>query len=222
MLDLLTRIALRRPSARGRWRGRDASSCLGIRAGGEPDVVGVLSQARPHLLSVDHPLVAVAHGGRLQRGEVGAGGRARSSRWRRRSRRPGSWGRNTGSVPRVPYSRRVGPTVLRVRKGSGKPTAWTSSAKMNCSTGRTFLAPVLFRPGSAPAARPCPSASLPCETPGHPPPPPRPRRARLVSSLGHHVDEVPTQLVSGRLPLLRREIQFHENPSAGCLGSPRI
>ena len=43
-----------------------------VRAHREPDVVGAAREAREHLLAVDHVLVAVAHGARLQRREVGA------------------------------------------------------------------------------------------------------------------------------------------------------
>jgi hypothetical protein len=45
---------------------------FGIGAHGQPDVVGVLDEAGPHLLAVDHVVVAVAHRGGAQRGEVGA------------------------------------------------------------------------------------------------------------------------------------------------------
>jgi hypothetical protein len=46
--------------------------CLGIGATREPDVVGVGGEAREDLLPVDHPLVAVEHGARLEGGQVGA------------------------------------------------------------------------------------------------------------------------------------------------------
>ena len=46
---------------------------LGVGAHREPDVVGVGREAREDLLAVDHVLVAVADGARLQRREVGAG-----------------------------------------------------------------------------------------------------------------------------------------------------
>ena len=45
---------------------------LGVGAYREPDEVGVLDQAGPHLLAVDHVLVAVADGGGAQRREIGA------------------------------------------------------------------------------------------------------------------------------------------------------
>ena len=46
---------------------------VGVGAGEEEDVVGVLGLGRPDLLAVDDPLVAVEHGGGLEPGEVGAG-----------------------------------------------------------------------------------------------------------------------------------------------------
>ena len=53
---------------------RDAAVLLGLRVGAhrQPDVVGVGDQAGPHLLAVDDVVVAVAHGGGAQRGQVGA------------------------------------------------------------------------------------------------------------------------------------------------------
>jgi hypothetical protein len=47
--------------------------CVRIGPCGEPDVVGVIGKARPQLLAVDDPVVAVANGARLERREVGAG-----------------------------------------------------------------------------------------------------------------------------------------------------
>ena len=49
------------------------SAFVAAGADGEPAVVGVASQAGPHLLPGDHVTVAVADGFRAQRGEVGAG-----------------------------------------------------------------------------------------------------------------------------------------------------
>ncbi len=46
---------------------------LGIGAGDDLADVGVLRPRRPHLLAVEHPLVAVALGSRLQAGEVAPG-----------------------------------------------------------------------------------------------------------------------------------------------------
>ena len=46
---------------------------LGVGAHGEPAVVGVGGERRPHLLAVDDVLVAVAHGRVFSDGEVGAG-----------------------------------------------------------------------------------------------------------------------------------------------------
>ena len=45
---------------------------VGIGAGEQEAVVGVVTAGRPHLLAVDHPLVAVEHRRRLQAGEVGS------------------------------------------------------------------------------------------------------------------------------------------------------
>ncbi len=45
---------------------------LGVGAGGQPDVVGPSGQRRVDLLAVDDVLVTVAHGPRLERGQVGA------------------------------------------------------------------------------------------------------------------------------------------------------
>ena len=45
----------------------------GFGAHREPAVVGVAGERRPHLLAVDHVLVAVAHRARGERREVGAG-----------------------------------------------------------------------------------------------------------------------------------------------------
>ena len=45
---------------------------VGVGAAGQPDPVGVLDQRGPHLLAVDHPLVALAGGLGLQRRQVGA------------------------------------------------------------------------------------------------------------------------------------------------------
>ncbi len=53
----------------------DSPLCFGrgrVGPGGQPDVVGVLDGAREDLLAVDHVLVPVAHGPRLQRRQVGA------------------------------------------------------------------------------------------------------------------------------------------------------
>jgi hypothetical protein len=46
---------------------------LGVRARDEHAPLRVLRGARPHLLAGEHPLVAIAHGARLQAGEVRAG-----------------------------------------------------------------------------------------------------------------------------------------------------
>ena len=46
---------------------------VGVGAGQQEDVVGVLGLGRPHLLPVDHPLVAVELGPRLEAGQVRAG-----------------------------------------------------------------------------------------------------------------------------------------------------
>src|SRR6185312_13243037 len=43
-----------------------------VGAGEQEAVVGVVAAGGPHLLAVDHPLVAVEYGRRLQRGQVGA------------------------------------------------------------------------------------------------------------------------------------------------------
>ena len=55
--------------------GRDAAVLgrLGLGARGEPDVRREVGGRGVDLLAVDHPLVAVADGARLERGEVGAG-----------------------------------------------------------------------------------------------------------------------------------------------------
>src|SRR5205823_13094983 len=55
----------------------DALVLRGVRvgAGDEHPTVGRTGAAGPHLLAVDDPLVAVAHGPGLQAGEVGAGAR---------------------------------------------------------------------------------------------------------------------------------------------------
>ena len=45
---------------------------FGVGAHGEPTVVRIAGQARPELLPVDHPLVAVALGASRQRGEISA------------------------------------------------------------------------------------------------------------------------------------------------------
>ena len=50
---------------------------VGVGAAGQPDVVGVLDQRGPHLLAVDHPLVALQPRPGLQAGEVGARTRLR-------------------------------------------------------------------------------------------------------------------------------------------------
>ena len=137
----------RRRWARGTSRGRGASRLLlGIGARREPDVVGVARQAGPHLLAVDHPLVRrrVLRSSGAMRGRCRH--RAPSSRSRRRSRRPGSWGRKNFLLLLVRRIRAmVGPTVFRVRKGRGKPAVCTSSAKMNCSIALRPC-PVLGRP----------------------------------------------------------------------------
>ena len=54
---------------------RDAAVLLGLRVGAhrQPDPVGVCDQAGPHLLAVDHVVVAVADRGGTQVGQVGAG-----------------------------------------------------------------------------------------------------------------------------------------------------
>jgi hypothetical protein len=59
----------------GHEQVRDAGVLGGARvgAGQQEDVVGVLGLRGPDLLAVDHPLVAVELGLRLERGEVGAG-----------------------------------------------------------------------------------------------------------------------------------------------------
>src|SRR5215211_637364 len=61
----------------GHDEGGDALMLGRVRvgAGGEPAPVGAVRPARPNLLAVDHEVVAVGHGARLQRGEVGAGAR---------------------------------------------------------------------------------------------------------------------------------------------------
>ena len=46
---------------------------VGVGSGQQEDVVGVVGLRRPHLLSVDHPLVAVELGPRLQAGQVRTG-----------------------------------------------------------------------------------------------------------------------------------------------------
>ena len=46
---------------------------VGVRAADDLAEVGVLRAGRPHLLAVDHPLVAVAHRRRRQRRDIGAG-----------------------------------------------------------------------------------------------------------------------------------------------------
>ena len=45
---------------------------VGIGPAGQPDVVGLIGARRPHLLAVDHPLVAVSHRPGGERGQVGA------------------------------------------------------------------------------------------------------------------------------------------------------
>ena len=46
--------------------------CIGVGAGEQEAVVGVMALRGPHLLAVDDPLVAVEHGRGLQAGKVGA------------------------------------------------------------------------------------------------------------------------------------------------------
>jgi hypothetical protein len=55
---------------------------IGVGPGGQPHVVGVLDRAGEDLLAVDHVLVAVAHGPRLERGQDRCPPTARCSRWR--------------------------------------------------------------------------------------------------------------------------------------------
>ena len=46
--------------------------CIGVGAGRQPDVIGVLDRTGEDLLAVDHVLVSVAHGPGLKGGQVGA------------------------------------------------------------------------------------------------------------------------------------------------------
>ena len=62
---------------------------VGIGPGDEQAPLGELGARAPHLLAVDHPLVAVADGSASERGEVGAGRTARRTAGSRRSRRAG-------------------------------------------------------------------------------------------------------------------------------------
>ena len=51
----------------------------GVGAGEDENPVGILGERRPGLLAVDHPFAALALGGRLQSGEIGAGARLRKA-----------------------------------------------------------------------------------------------------------------------------------------------
>ena len=53
--------------------------CVGVGAGQQEDVVGVVRLGRPHLLPVDHPLVAVELGPGLEAGQVRTGVRLAES-----------------------------------------------------------------------------------------------------------------------------------------------
>ena len=74
--DMVCTGVQEKPSAVGRHdQHRNAAVLLGFGVGArcQPDLVGVGDQAGPHLLAVDHVVVAVAHRGGAQVGQVGAG-----------------------------------------------------------------------------------------------------------------------------------------------------
>ncbi len=93
-------------------------------------VVGVVTLGRPHLLTVDHPLVAVEHGRRRQAGEVRPRVRLARSPGTNASRRAGSRAGTPSSAPRSPTAgssdRRA--CRRRSRRASGPCTRANSSA----------------------------------------------------------------------------------------------
>ena len=139
---------------------------LGIGADREPDVVGVLGEAGEHLLAVDDVVVAVAHGARPQRRQVGPGARlAVADREVQLAAQDGA-GEASPSARRCRTSSASGPTVHSVRNGIGNPARWTSSKKMYCSMAERALAAELLRPADAePAVRAHPAQRLRVERP---------------------------------------------------------
>lgn len=105
----------------------------GSGAGGEPDVVGVVTAGGEDLLAVDHILVAVTDSGGAQRREIGAGF---------------GLGVTDGEVDLTGEDRgqelllllvgavhlQVGPTVCSVTLGNGTSARTASLAKICCST----------------------------------------------------------------------------------------
>ena len=108
------------------------------------DPVGVLAERRPGLLAVDHPVVAVAHRGRAQRGEVGAGvglGEA----WHHQMSRLAVFGRKRSFCSWLPKAAMTGPIML-VLKASGSGTERPSPPPDVALQRRPVLAAPLHRP----------------------------------------------------------------------------
>jgi hypothetical protein len=83
--------------------------CIPVGAGHEHAEVGVVRAGVPHLLPVDHPLVAVEHGGGGEAGEVAAGADGSLNSWHHTSSPVSSGRRNRSRVTSGPCSRIVGP-----------------------------------------------------------------------------------------------------------------
>ncbi len=138
---------------------------VGIGAAGQPDVVGVLDQARPHLLAVDDPLVTVALGAGAQRRRGRCRRPARSSRSRSAARPTRSAAGRIAFCASVPKRMIVGPTVLIVRNGTGAPAIAASSVKISCSSidaprppycsGQLSVSQPSRPSGARPRGRPC-------------------------------------------------------------------
>ena len=107
---------------------------VGVGAGQQEDVVGVLGLGGPHLLAVDDPLVAVELGPGLQAGQVRSGVGLAEALAPRRSSPLRMLGMNCFFCSSVPHCRRVGPTRVSPKKSarSGAPARANSSFSTTC------------------------------------------------------------------------------------------
>jgi hypothetical protein len=118
---------------------------VGVGAGEEEHVVGELGLRGPHLLAVDHPLVAVEHGGGLEAGEVGAAvGLAEALAPPHLA--PQDLGQELCFCSSVPHWRMVGPTRVSPKKSarSGARARANSSASTTPSMVERPLPPYSF------------------------------------------------------------------------------
>ncbi len=190
---------------------------LGVGPAGEPDVIGVADQRRPHLLAVDDVVVAVADGGGPQAGEVGS--RLRLGVADREMQLPGG---DPGQVERLllvgpePHDRRSHGVDRQERHGNAGYRRLVGEDQLVGDGG------VAAAVGGGPAQRqPAVGAKLADDLPVG--------GAVAVVSAGpsqggpalwrHHAGEVLAQLAA-QLLLLWRVGQMHAASAALCAGRP--